>query len=371
VTTAFICAMPMEARPLVKKLALQKKTVGGVDVRAGTLGGRDVITFVTGMGTELARVGTRRLLDAVDVERVVVVGITGAVENVTPIGTLVLPEVVVNSATGEEHRPHPLLEGTPHGKMWTGDVLLTDPAVLADLRAKGVVSLDMETAVIAEECAARGIPWSVVRVISDRATDESIDEETFRLSNQDGTPNGPAIARYILRHPGRLPRMAKLAKGAKLATERAADTAIEACRQPTPPGLRARREAVVREHMESENRHEFDVTLGTFSHPRYELVATGQVYDGADEVREYFRTSRETFPDQRNENVTLRHADDAVIAEFDLLGTHRGGSDPTGNDFRCRMVALFLFDGSDGIVCERVYFDSATILAQLGVDRSA
>ena len=33
--------------------------------------------------------------------------------------------------------------------------------------------------------------------------------------------------------------------------------------------LRARREAVVREHMESENRHEFDVTMSTFDHPRY------------------------------------------------------------------------------------------------------
>jgi len=33
--------------------------------------------------------------------------------------------------------------------------------------------------------------------------------------------------------------------------------------------LRESREAVVREHMESENRHEFEVTLTTFSHPRY------------------------------------------------------------------------------------------------------
>ena len=41
--------------------------------------------------------------------------------------------------------------------------------------------------------------------------------------------------------------------------------------------LRARREAVVREHMESENRQEFDVTLRTFAHPRYELIATGEV----------------------------------------------------------------------------------------------
>jgi len=32
---------------------------------------------------------------------------------------------------------------------------------------------------------------------------------------------------------------------------------------------------LVIEHMESENRHEFDVTMGTFEHPRYKLIATG------------------------------------------------------------------------------------------------
>jgi steroid delta-isomerase-like uncharacterized protein len=133
--------------------------------------------------------------------------------------------------------------------------------------------------------------------------------------------------------------------------------------------LRERREAVVREHMESENRHEFDITLATFGHPRYEIVPTGEVYDGPEEVAEYFRTTREAFPDQRNENAVLHHSDDAVIVEFDLLGTHRGelrGIPPTGRSFRCPMVAIFFFaDGTDLIVCERVYFDQATIAQQL------
>ncbi|HYI03039.1 MAG TPA: polyketide cyclase, partial [Hyalangium sp.] len=56
--------------------------------------------------------------------------------------------------------------------------------------------------------------------------------------------------------------------------------------------LRARREALIREHFESENRHDFDATLATFHHPRYELVATGDVYDGPNEVMRYFKESR-------------------------------------------------------------------------------
>jgi steroid delta-isomerase-like uncharacterized protein len=135
------------------------------------------------------------------------------------------------------------------------------------------------------------------------------------------------------------------------------------------PDLRARREAIVREHMESENAHDFDTTIATFGHPRYELVATGDVYDGEKAVRAYFAESRRAFPDQRNELVALHHADDAVIVEFDLLGTHLGplrALPPTGRAVRCRMSAHFVFE-DDQLVCERVYFDQLTIMRQLGL----
>ena len=74
--------------------------------------------------------------------------------------------------------------------------------------------------------------------------------------------------------------------------------------------LPAARDAVIREHMESENRLDFDVTIATFDHPRYELVGTGQVFDGEEQVREYYAASRAAFPDQRNEIHTLRHTDE-------------------------------------------------------------
>jgi steroid delta-isomerase-like uncharacterized protein len=137
----------------------------------------------------------------------------------------------------------------------------------------------------------------------------------------------------------------------------------------TSTSLRDRREAVVREHMESENRHEFDVTMATFGHPRYEIVPTGEVFDGEEEVARYFEESRAAFPDQRNELIAMHHAEDSVVVEFNLMGTHRGslrGLAPTGREFTCRTLAIFEFEG-DGIVCERVYFDLLTILGQLGI----
>lgn len=134
-----------------------------------------------------------------------------------------------------------------------------------------------------------------------------------------------------------------------------------------PDDLFAVREEIVRRHMESENDHDFDTTIDTFTHPRYEIIATEQTHDGEEAVREYYRATREAFPDQRNELISLRHAGDAVITEFWLSGTHHGplmGMEATGRAFRCRMTAFFLFEGAD-LVCERVYFDSATILRQL------
>jgi steroid delta-isomerase-like uncharacterized protein len=140
---------------------------------------------------------------------------------------------------------------------------------------------------------------------------------------------------------------------------------------PISPVTRRRREHIVREHMESENRHEFDTTLETFDHPRYELVATGEVHDGPEEVMKYFEDSRRAFPDQRNELVAMHHADDAVLVEAIIRGTHLGplgGLPPTGRSYELPIMAAFLFEG-DKLVCERVYFDASTVLRQLGVAR--
>ncbi|MEJ7584586.1 MAG: hypothetical protein WKF43_10995 [Acidimicrobiales bacterium] len=226
---AFVCAMPMEMRPLVRPLSLRRTDRAGLPLRAGTLDGVPVFAIVTGIGTKLATTATERLLDAVAVDRVVVVGVTGALDGTLPIGSLVLPEVVVDSATGAEHRPAALGGGVARGTMWTTDELLSDPDVLARLRDQGVVSLDMETAAIAEVCEQCDVPWSVFRAISDRATDEIVGQ-VFHLTNRDGTPNVPAVVRYLVGHPTQVPRLARLGRGAMRAAEVAAEAAVRACR---------------------------------------------------------------------------------------------------------------------------------------------
>jgi steroid delta-isomerase-like uncharacterized protein len=133
--------------------------------------------------------------------------------------------------------------------------------------------------------------------------------------------------------------------------------------------LRRRRLEVIEEHFRSEVDKEFDRTLATFNgHPHYEIMATGQVYDGDDEVLAYHRNQRTAFPDQRHENVRTHVADDVVVTEFDLLGTNLGefyGMPPTGRSFRVPVIAVFFFEG-DRITNERVYLDAASLLTQIG-----
>jgi predicted ester cyclase len=132
--------------------------------------------------------------------------------------------------------------------------------------------------------------------------------------------------------------------------------------------VRARREKLVLDHFHDEVAQQWDDVLATFPHPRYEIVATQTVHDGASAVRGYYEETRTAFPDQRHEMIALRHADDAVITEFYLLGTHLGPLGPvppTGGSFKVRMTAYFVFRGEDELVCERIYFDQLSLLRQL------
>ena len=186
------------------------------------------MAIATGVGTELAASSTRRLLDSVEVSHVIVFGIAGAVSDGMALGTIIRPKAVVDGATGTAYAPESRGDTDPHGTIWTTDKLITDPGVLGALRSRGVVALDMETAAIAAVCERSQIGWSVVRVISDRATDGIVTEEVFGLSKSDGSPDLAAVARYFIRHPWHVRRMAGLAASARNATAIAADAAIRA-----------------------------------------------------------------------------------------------------------------------------------------------
>lgn len=132
--------------------------------------------------------------------------------------------------------------------------------------------------------------------------------------------------------------------------------------------LRARREEIVEAHIQAETMaHDIRATLATFRHPRYEVPAVDAIADGADAVERLLGQLLGAFPDFWLQRMATHHADDAVIVECKFGGTQRGewaGIAPTGKSMSVQAACVFVFDG-EALVCEKVYFDHASILRQL------
>lgn len=135
--------------------------------------------------------------------------------------------------------------------------------------------------------------------------------------------------------------------------------------------LRKAREKVVIEHGRAEDGGDPDRTLDTFSRAREEIIPLGDVHKGDDEVKSYYDSTFGVFPDLRNGDATLRHADCAVITEVILSGTMKGPLGPipaTNKSFRLRISAFFLFAPNTAkLMGERVYYDLFSLLQQIGV----
>ena len=133
--------------------------------------------------------------------------------------------------------------------------------------------------------------------------------------------------------------------------------------------IRARREAVVNAHIEAEAvDHDPAATVATFKHPRYEVPALGAIVDGAEGVSGLVTGLLAAFPDFYLNKIGLHHSDEAVIVEVTFGGTHLGnwaGIEATGNKMEVQSVLIFAFEGED-LMCEKVYFDHATVLRQIG-----
>jgi steroid delta-isomerase-like uncharacterized protein len=127
---------------------------------------------------------------------------------------------------------------------------------------------------------------------------------------------------------------------------------------------------VVREHIETENRHDMQAMLATLidEEPVRDEVY-GEVYQGSEEVAKRYVELWEAFPDFNVSPTQLIEDDVAVAMTADYTGTCKGpynGKPPTGKSFKVRLVVIFQFEG-DKIESETIYFDQASQLRQLGL----
>jgi nucleoside phosphorylase len=220
-----LAAMRSELNPFARSLSLRGDRIGDLDVKRGTRGDVEIVATLMGMGPTNATRAATRLLDAVTVDRVIVIGVAGGLGPSVRVRELVVPEVVVDARTGAEYRPDPVSELPARGKMWTADELIVDPVAFDRLEADGVVALDMETAAVAAVCETRAIPWVVVRGLSDHVSDSPVDHEIFGLAKMDGSPDLGAVVRYVLTKPWKMPKLARMGRDMNAAMKASIDAA--------------------------------------------------------------------------------------------------------------------------------------------------
>jgi nucleoside phosphorylase len=232
-----LAAMDRELRPLVRALSLQRGFVGELPVWLGPPGG--VSAAVVGIGPTMAGSTTRDLLAAAGPyvgERVLIIGVCGAIDPSLAVGDLVVPDVVVDRATGARYRPAPLvglpgrggLVRSPSGVLVTSPSLAVGPTAVAELRAVGATAVDMETAAVAAACDERAVPWSVLRAVSDVVADGLVDPAILGLTRPDGRTDPAGVARYILRRPWAVHRLARLGRNAAHAVRTVTRAAVVA-----------------------------------------------------------------------------------------------------------------------------------------------
>jgi nucleoside phosphorylase len=222
--------MSLELRPLVKRLGARSSTVEGTVVFTARQGGVDVVVSQIGVGPSAARASTERLLDRFQVDHVVVSGIAGGIDAGSVIGGVVVPDTVVDVSSGRTYRTTQLGALQQSGTVGTVDEFITDPVRLAGLVDDGVVALEMESSGVGEVCEARGVPWSVVRVISDRPDAGLADGTVMDALRPDGSTNVLAALKAMAVRPSRIPGFVQLGRDASMAARKAAATTLAALR---------------------------------------------------------------------------------------------------------------------------------------------
>ena len=108
----------------------------------------------------------------------------------------------------------------------------------------------------------------------------------------------------------------------------------------------------------------------------YDEVATGRKVNGADQAIELWKSWAQAFPDSKGTIHNARATPDgSVIVEVTWKGTHKGPLStpsgpiaPTGKPIEVRACAVIEISGERART-QRHYFDMATLLRQIGVNR--
>ena len=138
------------------------------------------------------------------------------------------------------------------------------------------------------------------------------------------------------------------------------------------PTIAARR-ATVSEHVRCENAHDLNGIMDTFgATARYDDEPWHDRRLGRDDVQTYYQELLRSVPDLHIDVQREHVTGDSIILEVVIRGTHQGrwrGLPGTGRKVVIPLCGIFTFDEENRLAGEKIFYDRATVLRQLGVFR--
>lgn len=223
-----VAALRSEVAPLIKHRSFTKRVAGAAGATRfvrGEIDHHPVVVAWTGDGARCAGEGLRALLAAIPVRRLLVVGVAGGLSPSLEAGTVVAVARVVDAA-GEAPAPDGAWSKAydaqrPSTKPPTAATLYSHSriavsreekaALWQDLGHPPVAAVDLETATFARVAHAHGVPYTVLRAVSDTAT-ETLPVDFNRMLDAQGRVRQARVAWWALCHPWAIPRLATLGR---------------------------------------------------------------------------------------------------------------------------------------------------------------
>jgi adenosylhomocysteine nucleosidase len=178
---AILAALPEEVSTLRRRLRDRTGArAGSTSLSLGTLGSCRVVVAVVGEGAQNARRGTEEVLAALPVRRALLVGVSGALSPGLGPAALVVARAVIGPVTraaapGTVERVAAATGAIPGLAVTAPDLVETpqDKAFLRRAIPDEPAVVDLESAAVVAALAHVGIPWIVLRAVTDTA-DEAL-----------------------------------------------------------------------------------------------------------------------------------------------------------------------------------------------------
>jgi steroid delta-isomerase-like uncharacterized protein len=133
----------------------------------------------------------------------------------------------------------------------------------------------------------------------------------------------------------------------------------------------AARLRIVEEHVSRENEHDLAGIMATFGdEAKYDDAPWSELRRGRDAVEQYYRDLLVALPDLHIDVRDRFVTEDAVILEVVISGTQAGkwrGLPATGRPVRFPLCGIYRFAANGKIASERIYYDRAGVLSQVGL----